>query len=472
MSRGSLQGVVSLTLLALLFLAGCSEVPAGRTAASTPIPPAGTSQSTPPAPTPQPRAFPLAGTWAGSAWSGDFEIQITITLESSCQVGETCGTFDIPVLPCSGSFILVEEIDGVFEFGAADKVGSCGEGRDFLQILPDGTMQYTSWGSYAETRGILQRTNPHAPTQTSIIVDDDGSIDGVIALLYFLRNPAFDVRAVTVSCGEAHPGLFARHILRLLAGLGRTDIPVGAGRDTPLAGNNTFPEPWRQNTDNFWGLDLPEMTVSTEPVPAAGLIIEAIAASPGPVVIFVSGNHTNLAEAMRIEPAIAERIQSVHIMGGAIYAPGNIYSDWPAIENSVAEWNIWVDPLAARDILASGLQLHVTPLDATNQVIWTQSDAVGWASSGSPEGTLAGEMLQWMIHSWYPNGAYVWDLVAAINASDPVLCPETQLSLDVITTPGPSQGQVVVTDHSPNAAVCLDPDAGSIRARAIEVLGE
>jgi hypothetical protein len=51
-----------------------------------------------------------------------------------------------------------------------------------------------------------------------LIVDDDGSPDGTIALLFFLRHPAFDVRAVTVSCGEAHPKVFARQVLQLLAG--------------------------------------------------------------------------------------------------------------------------------------------------------------------------------------------------------------------------------------------------------------
>lgn len=73
--------------------------------------------------------------------------------------------------------------------------------------------------------------------------------------------------------------------------------------------------------------------------------------------------------------------------------PGNIKSDWPAIENSVAEWNIWVDPVAAQEVFASGVKLHLTPLDATNQVKWTQSNALSWAASGSAEGVLAGEML-------------------------------------------------------------------------------
>jgi len=52
-----------------------------------------------------------------------------------------------------------------------------------------------------------------------VIVDDDGSPDGVIALLYFLSNPLYDVRAVTISSGEAHPDPFAPQIIKLLTEL-------------------------------------------------------------------------------------------------------------------------------------------------------------------------------------------------------------------------------------------------------------
>jgi pyrimidine-specific ribonucleoside hydrolase len=304
-----------------------------------------------------------------------------------------------------------------------------------------------------------------------VIVDDDGSPDGLIALLYFLRNPLFDVRAVTISCGEAHPELFAPHIVQLLAGLGRGDIPVGVGRATPLEGKNAFPDPWRQSSDNFWDISLPFPAVSTEPTPAADLIIKTLRNSPTPVTVFLSGNHTNLAEALRIEPGIVDHIRDVHIMGGSIYVPGNIKNDWPDIDNEVAEWNIWVDPLAAKEVFASGLSIHVTPLDATNQVTWTRSDALAWKSSGSPEGVLAGELLQWMLDSWSSKGVYLWDLVAAVNTADPSLCPETPLSLDVITTPGRDLGQTVIDNRSPNASVCLNPDPVRVKERVAEIFG-
>jgi len=314
------------------------------------------------------------------------------------------------------------------------------------------------------------------PTQSGqtpipIIVDDDGSPDGIIALLYFLRNPLFDVRAVTISCGEAHPDVFARHISQLLAGLGRTDIPVGVGRATPLEGNNAFPEPWRQSSDAFWDIPLPQATSTNEPFPAASLIVETLSKSTQPVTIFVSGNHTNLAEALRLEPGIAEHIREVYMMGGSLYMPGNIKSDWPTIDNSVAEWNIWVDPVAASEVFASGLPLHLSPLYATGQITWRQSDLPGWANTGSPEGVLARDILQWMLRSWSPDGVYIWDLVAAVNATNPALCPEVLLSVDINVAPGPEQGQTVITDQPPNAAVCLEPDGEQIKALAAQVLG-
>jgi len=304
-----------------------------------------------------------------------------------------------------------------------------------------------------------------------IIVDDDGSPDGVMALLYFLRNPLFDVKAVTISCGEAHPAVFADHILQLLAGLGRADIPVGVGRETSLEGNNTFPEPWREGSDAFWDIQLPPATVSTRPVPAAELIVETVSGSPQPVLVFVSGNHTNLAEALRLAPGIGENIRAIHIMGGSLHVPGNINSDWPEIDNRVAEWNIWVDPVAAREVFASGRPVYVTPLDATNQVTWTESDARAWASSAAPEGELAGNVLQWMLRSWSPDGVFVWDLVAAITTSDARLCPAVLLAMDVNVTPGPEQGRILITEQSPNSIACLEPDVGQIKANAASILG-
>jgi pyrimidine-specific ribonucleoside hydrolase len=311
----------------------------------------------------------------------------------------------------------------------------------------------------------------HSDAKIPIIVDDDGSPDGTIALLYFLSNPLFDVRAVTISPGEAHPDLFVDHFLQLLAGLNRADIPVGAGSPTPIEGNNAFPDPWRQASDNFWGIELPPAKVSLTPASAAELIADTVNLSSKPVLIFVSGTLTNLAEALRLDPGIKQNIRDIFIMGGSIYVPGNIKSDWPAIDNSFAEWNIWADPVAAKEVFASGLPLHLVPLDATGQVIWNQSDLSSWGSFTSPEGELATKLLQWVLNSWSPNGVYIWDLVAAVQATNQSVCPEVSLGIDIITSPGPEQGRTIVTQDAPNVSVCLNPDIEQVKSLAASILG-
>jgi purine nucleosidase/pyrimidine-specific ribonucleoside hydrolase len=318
----------------------------------------------------------------------------------------------------------------------------------------------------------LPLPTPAGQAPIPVIFDDDGSPDGVIALLFFLRHPFYDVKAVTVSPGEAHPELFAHHVTQLLAVFGRTDIPVGFGRATPLEGNNAFPEPWRQASDVFWDISLPQAAAPSEPLPAAELIVETLSDSTLPAMVFLSGTHTNLAEALRLDPSIGEQICGVYVMGGSIYVPGNIESDWPEIHNSVAEWNIWVDPVAASEVFASGLPLHIIPLDATDQVIWTKADAQAWLPSTIPETAMAGDVLDWMLRSWSPDGVYVWDLVAAAAATDSRLCPEIPLALDVLVDPGPEQGQTIVTDEPANASVCLNPDPEQIKARVAAILGQ
>jgi purine nucleosidase/pyrimidine-specific ribonucleoside hydrolase len=257
----------------------------------------------------------------------------------------------------------------------------------------------------------------------------------------------------------------------MLVRLDLQDIPIGAGRDIPLEGENAFPDPWRSATDEFWGINLPGVDDYIYTSSAVEIIIGVLEESPWPVTVFVSGTHTNLAAALRLKPDIGKKIAAVQVMGGAFYVPGNIESDWPEIHNKTAEWNIWVDPVAASEVFNSNLSIHVTPLDATNQVIWTSHDADVWEASGTPEGVLAAEILRWMLDSWYPEGVYAWDLVAAVNVTHPDFCEQEQIHVDIITAPGDEEGRTIVVNDKPsNATVCLTPQVDEIKNLVAHVL--
>lgn len=335
---------------------------------------------------------------------------------------------------------------------------------------PDGPA-VTARGTTVAQVTPLPLPTPAATGGVPLIFDDDGSPDGMEALMFFLRSPQFDLRAVTISYGEAHPAVFASRIAQVLAGLGHGDIPVGAGRETPLAGENAFPDAWRQASDDFWGVVTEEGGTPQVVQPAAQLIVDTINASEQPVVVFGSGAHTNLAEALRLDPGICDNIHSVVIMGGAVYVAGNIQSVYPAIENSVAEWNIFVDPQAAAEVFASGLELHLVPLDGSSNVAWGPGDVPVWAAGTAPESALATRLLERTIQNWGANEVQIWDLVTAVQTANPAVCEETHLALQVITEPGPEQGRTAVGNGAPNVWVCLKSDAAQVKAQAGAVLG-
>ncbi len=304
---------------------------------------------------------------------------------------------------------------------------------------------------------------------TPLIIDDDGSQDGVTALAFMLANPKFDVKAITIAEGIAHPEIFVNNLTKALTRLGETGIPVGVGRSTPLEGNNVFPDFIRNGSDTFWApfVTLPDQAEPIATQDAVDLIIETIKNSPEPVTILATGTLTNIAEALRRDPSIIANIEVVQILGGAVYVPGNltVLPDPPFSTNTVAEFNIWVDPVAAQEVFEAGdrgLKIQLTPLDATAKIEFSRDDYQAWLATNTPESLLGAELLDFaltVIQSGNdPNP--VWDLVSAINLSEPDFSPETPLHIEVDTTsdPGATQGQTkAIPGLSPNALVSLDP---------------
>ena len=316
---------------------------------------------------------------------------------------------------------------------------------------------------------------------TPLIIDDDGSQDGMTAIAYMLANPQFDVEAITISNGIARPEIFDDNVLRMLDRLNDLDVRVGVGRSTPLEGSNEFPDFIRDASDTFWSpfISLPEEVPDVETENAVDLIIETIKNSPEPVAILATGPLTNIAEALRRDPSIIDNIEVVQIMGGAVFTEGNlpVLPEPPFSTNIVAEFNIWIDPVAAQEVFdagEAGLKIQLTPLDATNNIEFDRQDYQAWLDTGTPESIIAGEFLDYALTVIQsdndPNP--VWDLVAAINLAEPEFSPETPLHIDVDTEsdPGDTQGQTeAIADLPPNVLVSLDPSFDNLDYDADEV---
>ncbi len=436
----------------VLLLSACQPV------APTEIPQAGTATPTEvevtstPIPTSVP-AFPLAGVWTGSAVNGNFQMQMYIEMNSSCDKGVLCGKFNIYSLPCAGNYSFVEETQGVYSFQPSDYVGTCSTSNDTLQILPSGQLQYISRGDFGETKGILTRQSP-----LPVFYDDDGSSDGTAALMYLLSDPRVSVKAATISYGEAYPKPYIQLIGGLLNELGYSDIPLGAGQAAPLGGDNAFPEWMRKQANNFWGMPLPDPNKTYPVDDAAQLMVDTINNSPEPMTLFISGPCTNLAEALRIDPNIKQNIKSVYIMGGAIYVPGNLGAVVPNPENSTAEWNIYADPLSAKEVFSSGLEIYLLPLDSTNQILTSENDTSQWRYGGKAA-NFAADLYEIRMGAVSSTRYWLWDIMAAEIMTNPSLCDFVKLTIDIGTTDGEHDGQtMVITTGEPNVYVCLQAD--------------
>lgn len=271
-------------------------------------------------------------------------------------------------------------------------------------------------------------TGAHADAR-HVVVDTDLAFDDIMALLYLLQRDDVVIDAVTIAgTGEAHcdPGVV--NAIRLLALGGETNAPVACGRETPLEGTNAFPEEWRTAVDDLSMLDLPEVGRGADPRGAARLLLDTL---DGDAILITLGPLTNVAQALRADPGLALRVPEFVAMAGAIDADGNTPS-------GVAEYNVWVDPLAAKEVI-EGMDVTLVPLDATDDVPFTPffADTLG-AHLTSPEAEAADAIIAANQEIFLEGGYSFWDTLATALVFRPELA--TWDSTPVVVTASEDAG--------------------------------
>lgn len=214
-----------------------------------------------------------------------------------------------------------------------------------------------------------QTTARPAPLRRSVIVDTDAGADDLMAIAFLLSRPDIHLEAITIVNGEAHVPAGARNVLRLLALAGHSDIPVFLGQETPLSGSQEFPAERRRAADELPGITLPEPARSPESRSAMDYLLKRLLDAAHPVQVLTLGPLTNLAEVFSQTPRAARTGRQLVILGGAVRVSGDL-GDVGTTQtgNDAAEWNMFVDPAAAKIVLTSGAPIRLVPLDATQQV--------------------------------------------------------------------------------------------------------
>ncbi len=292
-----------------------------------------------------------------------------------------------------------------------------------------------------------------------VIIDCDPGHDDAIALLLAVASPELEVLGVTTVAGNTTLDKTTRNALTVLELAGRPDIPVAAGAAAPLARELVIAE-YIHGESGLDGPVLPEPSGSPVHQSAPSFMAELIRSSQKPVTLIPTGPLTNIAQLLRDHPDVIERVRAITFMGGAAEI-GNITPS--------AEFNIYVDPEAADEVVNCGLPVTMIGLEVTHQALFGDREA-DLLRGRNQSSQFVAELLDFFVarhpRTYATPGAPVHDVVAVAHVIDPTLVTTERCGVKIDTGDGLGRGRTVVdrwhvTDWDENLDVGfgLDRDA-------------
>lgn len=273
----------------------------------------------------------------------------------------------------------------------------------------------------------------------AFLIDTDTASDDAVALIMALRAPDVEVRAITIVAGNVPVAQAARNAL-YTAELCGSSVPVFPGAQQPLLREYMHAE-WFHGKDGLGDHNYPTPGRAPEPVHAVEAIIETIKANPG-ITVVTLGPLTNMALAVARAPEIARNVGRTVVMGGAPCCEGNV--------TPAAEYNIWVDPDAARMVARSGLPIELVGWQLSRgDAILNAADIEHVLGLGTPLARFAIEcnstaMAAYKVQTG-ENGISLPDPVCMSIALEPEICTSTsEHYLEIETGSEVTRGMTVV----------------------------
>jgi pyrimidine-specific ribonucleoside hydrolase len=290
-----------------------------------------------------------------------------------------------------------------------------------------------------------------------VVMDVDPGHDDALAILLAYARPEIDLRAITVVAGNQTLPKTLRNCLQLCTVAGITDVPIAAGAGAPMLRPQEI-APEVHGESGLEGPQLPEPTIAPEQTHAVDQIARAIRESDRPVTLIPTGPLTNIALFLLKYPELKERIAHICLMGGAI-TEGN--------KTPSAEFNIYVDPEAARIVFNAGLPLTMIGLDVTHKALITPAHSRQLRETGGLVATVVADLLDfftlWHDEVYQMGGAPLHDPCAVAQVIQPGIVTTRHLNVDVEVHGELTAGRTVVdlwkvTGKEPNVHVGVDLD--------------
>ena len=306
-----------------------------------------------------------------------------------------------------------------------------------------------------------------------IIIDTDPGQDDAVAILLALASPdEIEVLGVTAVAGNVPLSLTERNARIVCELAGRPDIAVYAGCDRPLKRKLVTAEHVHGKT-GLDGPELPEPKIKLQEKHGVDFIIDTILQEPeNSISLCPLGPLTNIASAILKQPKIVSRIKKIVLMGGAYFEVGNI--------TPAAEFNIFVDPDAAKIVFEAGIDMVVMPLDVTHKALVTDKRNEAFRQLKSPVGLAVAEMTDFFERfdkeKYGSSGAPLHDPCVTAYLIDPTIFSGKNINVEIETKSELTLGMTVadwwgVTDRKANTFFVGDLDSDKFFSLLTERLG-
>lgn len=314
------------------------------------------------------------------------------------------------------------------------------------------------------TAWAYQKPSRPAKGPFRVIIDTDPGVDDAFALLFAMHSPELKVEAITAVSGNVPLELTLPNALRMVEIAGRTDIPVAAGAKVPLL-RRLVTATYAHGNNGLGGAVFPEPRTKPVDEPAAELISRIVRKYPNEVSLIPVGPLTNIATALTSDPGLAPLVRSITLMGGSL-SGGNI--------TPAAEFNIYVDPEAARIVFQSGIPITMVGLDVTRKTTLTEEHVRILQDAGTPVSLAAAKIARNAIDHTREQGFLVGpnmhDSLAVATFLDPSIVTLKDYYVDIETMGELTAGETV--GYSPFAGdLKVTPEAAKKLAETMQIRG-
>jgi inosine-uridine nucleoside N-ribohydrolase len=297
--------------------------------------------------------------------------------------------------------------------------------------------------------------------KTRVVLDVDTGSDDAIALMLAALHPAIDLVGCTTVLGNVPVRSCTQNTIAVLDHVGRADVPVFEGRSRQIE-RSDFPTPRSPDdlASQFHKARLPVRSSrrSANSLNGVDFLLSTYFGDYPPPVLVAVAPLSNIAAAIRREPAFVRAVSKLVIMGGGWHF-GNM--------TPFAEFNFWADPEAASSVFNAGFKdILLVPLDATLQALVSEEDCAALDGAGTDASAAVAAIIRQRLSlpvNPTPGSTAIHDALAVATVIDEGLVSAIPAFVSIETDDPTQVGRSMVrTDLSdgvsPNCRIAVQTD--------------